>query len=471
MSENTERFSELAHFYPWQIRATEARRTHQYTLTGGARGPGKSHWLRWDGLLQLLEYAQQGIRGVTWTLFCEDYPVLRDRQITKIATEFPRWLGELKESKQSGLGFHLKPEYGGGFLALRNLEDPTKYQSFETGGLGIDELTKNELSTFDILRGSLRWPGIPRPRFTAGTNPGGIGHAWVKGFWLDGVFPQEMADQAGEFAFIRALPTDNPALTQEYWDMLNSIQDENLRRAWRWGDWDVFAGLFFSQWRSVPTGDQLAHVIPTHDVPRDWTLYGSVDYGFNAGKQGEMPFSYGLYGHHPNGHSYLVDELAAAEWGVSKQIEAIKELEGRYEQAVISRQGCPFMFTEQRKGAPTIAEDYAKAGVPVQPSNTDHVNGWARCREWLNVAPDGRPWFMVFDRCKQFIKIITSVVFDERHPEDVDPKCEDHALEQWRHHAMSRPRPPVVPYAPVDPWSAQAIDERIAGTARKQRYR
>ena len=47
-------------------------------------------------------------------------------------------------------GFRLHAQYGGGVLALRNLDDPNKYQDTRFAAIGIDELTKNPERTFHI---------------------------------------------------------------------------------------------------------------------------------------------------------------------------------------------------------------------------------------------------------------------------------------------------------------------------------
>src|SRR3990167_3228258 len=150
------KFSELAHFTPRQTEAVEAIKKFKYVLYGGAKGGGKSYWLRWILLALLLKYARDGFKGVRVALFCEDYPALKDRQITKIAAEFPQWLGVLADSSIEGMSFKLHPKYGSGVLALRNLDDPSKYASSEFADIGIDELTKNEREVFDQLRSIVR---------------------------------------------------------------------------------------------------------------------------------------------------------------------------------------------------------------------------------------------------------------------------------------------------------------------------
>lgn len=227
--------SELAKFTPKQLEATQAADTHRYTLYGGARGGGKSHWLRYYLLRLLLRwYAETGLRGIRVMLACENYPALRDRQIVKIEAEFPAWLGTLY-NPSGAAEFRLHPKYGGGVIALRNLDDPSKYQSTEFAAIGIDEVSKNPERTFHILRGSLRWPGIEDVRVVATTNPE---NNWIRDYWIERKFPTELLKEADEFVFVPALPTDNPYLSQSYWDMLATLPGA-LREAWLDGNWYV----------------------------------------------------------------------------------------------------------------------------------------------------------------------------------------------------------------------------------------
>jgi hypothetical protein len=230
-------FTDLCGFTDKQWEASETADECRYMLFGGSRGPGKSYWLRWYLLRQLLQFGARGIKSVDVMLACEDYPSLVGRQVGKIEKEFPAWLGSVQTTKTKGLGFHLKPAYGGGSILFRNLDDPSRYQSAEFAIIGIDELTKNPVKTFDILRGSLRWPGVERTQFVAATNPAAC---WVRDYWIERKFPAELEPSASEFAFVPALPGDNPHLDQSYWQELNTLSGA-LREAWLHGDW--FAGV------------------------------------------------------------------------------------------------------------------------------------------------------------------------------------------------------------------------------------
>jgi hypothetical protein len=230
----------LSGFRPKQIEASRVADAHRFTLFGGARGPGKSYWLRWYALRQLLNLHRQGIDHVSWGLFCESYPELQDRQTSKIVSEFPARLGEVRDTKSHGLGFHLHEGYGGSVILLRNLDDPAKYKSSEFAGISVDELTLTPKRTFDMLRGSLRWPGVARTQFCAGTNPDGKHSAWVRQLWIERDFTgegfEELLPLRDEFAFVPALPTDNPFLSADYWHDLKT-QPRQVREAWLEGSW------------------------------------------------------------------------------------------------------------------------------------------------------------------------------------------------------------------------------------------
>lgn len=251
-------FSELCSFHPKQWEAAEAVADHKYTLFGGARGPGKSYWLRWMLLRLLLGWAMEGHSNVKVMLSTIDYPMLEDRQISKIDTEFPDWLGTLKDTKENGLGFYLHPSYGSGILALRNLDNPSKYKGSEWAAIAIDEVTENPFRTFNNLRGSLRWPGITRTKFLGGTNPDGRYNHWVRQLWVVRDFTEEferLAPLKDEFVFVRGLPYDNPALTEDYWNDLLT-QPEHIKRAWVDGDWfGGVEGLVYGEFGSENIGE------------------------------------------------------------------------------------------------------------------------------------------------------------------------------------------------------------------------
>ncbi len=236
MSETEEviKFSELANFLPKQKEAQEASKRFKFVLYGGSLGSGKSYWLRWMMVYWLIKMSSKyNLEGIRAGLFCEDYPSLDDRHLSKVKYEFPSWLGTYNTQRHE---FTLAPEYGSGVIAFRNLDDPEKYLSTEFAIEGVDEINRNPFTVFRELRKRLRWPGIKEVKFIAACNP--IGEAWVKNWWVKRLFPPEEKEQY-EFVFVPALPTDNPYLDESYYKSLESLP-ETQRKAFLEGNWDSF---------------------------------------------------------------------------------------------------------------------------------------------------------------------------------------------------------------------------------------
>lgn len=227
-------FSELCGFTDKQWEFAHTADEYMYTLFGGSRGPGKSFGLRWFMVRFVMKAALLGFPNMRVMLGSEDYPSLYERHVSKVHTEFPPWLGRYTAVRNE---YTLASRFGGGTIAFRNLDDPSKYQSAEFGAIGIDEITKNPERTFHILRASLRWPGFDGVRFVAASNPEAN---WVRDYWIEKRLPAELHGHEKQFAFVAALPDDNPHLPQSYWDMLDTLPGA-LRQAWRYGDW--YAGV------------------------------------------------------------------------------------------------------------------------------------------------------------------------------------------------------------------------------------
>lgn len=235
-------FQELSNFFPKQMKALELSEVFDFLLYGGTLGAGKSRWLRWMAAYWLMKwYGETGITGIRAGIFCEDYPALNDRHLAYVKEEFPSWLGKFNEQRHE---FRLAPEYGGGVIAFRNLDDPEKYLSVEFAFEGMDEINRNTFETFNKLRRRLRWPGISRPKFAGGCNP--VGEPWVRDMWIDRIFPDEFRVSVDgkpplkdQFYFLEALPSDNPYLAQSYYDSL-ATQDPTFVKAALEGDWHAY---------------------------------------------------------------------------------------------------------------------------------------------------------------------------------------------------------------------------------------
>ena len=451
---------------PKQREFLKAAKTYRYPLYGGARGSGKSALLRWGALYRLLKWHQQGHRGVRVGLWSEDYPTLKDRQVSKIEREFPRWLGELKDTQTDGLGFHLADEYGGGAILLRNLDDPGKFVGAEFAGIAIEELTRVQKPVWDTLRGSLRWPGIEDTFCWAATNPLGIGLVWVRQLWIEREFPPELQALAPQFHFVRALPTDNPHLTQDYWADLRS-QPAHVQRAWIEGDWYVPIGIMFESLRPE------VHQVPAGPPRAEAQVEIAADWGYEHAAVALWIESYMEAGQprHRVYREYVVHRQTPREWA-----QAVLTLNGAERPSRVLLDSAA--WNRAQDGADSPAEQMAPvfdaARIALMPvakrgtsERTSRVHGWMLLQQYFQVGATG-PALRISDNCPTLWRQLTSLVRGEppQDIEDTAPNQVDDAATALRYWGMMRPFAPTpidrtqeLERAKLDPLSRKASEE------------
>ena len=179
---------------------------------------------------------------------------------------------------------HIIKFFNGSTIELgfcKNLTDVLRYQGIEYDFIAIEEITHWTEDEFDTIISSLRStkPGVIANFFCTG-NPGGRGHAWVKKRWVNREASKDNEKyDLRDYAFIPAKYTDNKVLMDSdpnYIKRLNALP-EKIRRAYRDGDWDLFEGQFFEEFRKD------LHVVPAFQPPPGVKKRViSFDYGYAA---------------------------------------------------------------------------------------------------------------------------------------------------------------------------------------------
>jgi hypothetical protein len=236
-----------------------------------------------------------------------------------------------------------------------------------------------------------------------------------------------------DWAFIPSKLEDNPYLDQQYEKKLLMLPPE-LRRAYRDGDWDIFPGQYLPEFRRV-THVTASHIAYPDSIPR----IEAIDWGF------VKPGAWGSYVPLPDGRVYLEDEYIftrtiASE--VAKEIARRRQDRGGTTRYMV---GDTSMWSPDSQTGESIAETFARMGVPMIQADKDRLNGWQRLRHWLRVAPDGVPWYTISPRCAYTARTLPALVSDPHKPEDVDTDGEDHAADRDRYFFMSRPAPEGMP--------------------------
>jgi hypothetical protein len=393
---------------------------------------GKSYILRWAAFAYVYYlFKKTGIRGIPVGLFSEDYPTLKDRQISRIEREFPKWLGEIKDDTIDGLSFRLKDKYGGGIILLRNLDDPSKYMSTEFAGEFVEELTRDPFQTFIDLRNRLRYPGIDEVKFMGASNPGGIGHGWVKTYFVDKNSGDSEQDR---FFYVHANAYDNKFISQEYIKQLESLPEQQ-RKAYLEGSWDIFAGQYYTEWRdSVHVCKYYfpfkSNVIVagldwgrTDPFSTEFTEIKTVDYD---GKKFFRAITFA--------EVYGVDKMPK-EWG---QIIEDRLKEFNLTLSDISWFRCDNqIFNPGLDKSKSIADQFIdfneKFRTLLKPASKERIGGWENLHNWLSIAPDGLPYWQIASNCTNLIRTLPSLIHDENRREDIDESGEDHAPDAVRY--------------------------------------
>src|SRR5208337_5022132 len=247
----------------------------KYRLFGGAAGPGKTTALLYEGVFQALLNDR-----CDTLLLRRTYPELEASLISQLRRTVPRDLYEsYNEAK------HIITWANGSttrFGYCRDENDVYQYQGAEFLFIGIDELTHFTLKQWQFLTSRNRCP-IPGtfPCMAGATNPGNIGHAWVKALWVDKQPPTgfERPEQYDpqDYDFIRARMEDNPIYANDlnYRKTLEALP-EQLRKAFLDGDWDVFAGQYFDLFEIG------RHTARPEEIGMQswWPRWISIDWGF-----------------------------------------------------------------------------------------------------------------------------------------------------------------------------------------------
>lgn len=403
-----------------------------YVLLGGAAGGSKS-----KGLREIAHATCLLVPNARVLLLRRTFTELQSNHIEDSINEAPTMAAECLPSAK------IVRYPNGSILHFGHCEtaaDAAKYLSSEYDLIIFDELVTFEETQFLLISSRARStkPGV-RPKVLCGTNPGGPQSHWVRRRFLDkNVDVDEFPDyRPEEWVFIPSKLEDNPYLDQQYERKLLMLPPA-LRKAYRDGDWDIFPGQFFPEWRKA------LHV-ERRPIPATATWYRAIDGGF------VNPAAV-LWIAMWEGHAYVRHEWLPVRVINSDQAKGIvaktKDWSiGRVKMTVADTS----LWTPESDTGESAAETFGRYGVPLIQANKDRVNGWARLREWLQLAPDGRPWLQVHPDCPYLARTLPSLVSDGTRPEDVDTDGEDHAADALRYFVQSRPSPERVSVKTIAP--------------------
>jgi len=303
--------------------------------------------------------------------------------------------------------------------------DVLRYQGQEYDVIAIDEATQLSEMQFSVLKACLRGTRPYPRRMYLTCNPGGVGHAWVKRLFIDRIFRE--GEKESDYAFIPARLYDNPILTRadpEYVSSLKSLPTK-LKRAWLYGEWDVFEGQFF------PEFSEREHVVGEGDIPSGLSYFAAADYGLDM-------FALLLLGVDREGNVWCADELCKSGLTLGDAgREASAFLSGRLVRYLVVS---PDMYNRRQDSGLSGIEIFCRGGYlpPIAPADNRRVQGWRAVREYLKEG--ARPYLRISKRCENLISSVPALICDPIRNEDASDSPHEitHSPEALRYALMSR---------------------------------
>ena len=409
---------------------------------GGARGGGKSWALRTKFMLLAFNYP-----GLRLLLLRKTLPELRENHLIPML-QVLNGVAKYKKDERAFIfpnGSRLRLGY------CDSENDIYQYQGQEYDIIGVEECTHFTWAQIQFLttcNRTTRTDIKPRMYFTG--NPGGVGHNWFKRLFVKRRF--ESGEDPDDYIFIPATIDDNDVLMEsnpEYVKSLDALP-EKLRQAHRFGNWDIFDGQFFEEFRDNPEGYQTGkdtHVIEPFEIPREWNIYRSFDFGY------AKPFSCAWWAIDYDGRLYRILELYGCtktpneglKWTPEKIFQEIATIEREHrwlKGKQIFGVADPSIWDDSRGVA--IAETAAKCGVYFDKGDNKRLPGWMQVHYRLSFDENGIPMMYIFNTCQGFIRTIPELTYSTTNPEDLDTTGEDHIADETRYMCMARPVPPTV---------------------------
>jgi len=357
-------------------------------LYGGAAGGGKSELL----LMLPILYGFHEHPGFHGVLFRQTFPQLEESLIPR-SHGFYKHLGATYNDTK-----HFWTFPSGARIRLSYLDtekDAREHDTAEYHYVGFDELTAFIEFVYRYITSRVRSTisGVP-PLIRSASNPGNRGHVWVRTRFVAPA-PEGGARLFDSFTqtyrfFVRARLTDNPFLMKKDPGYLNRLRilPEAEQRAKIDGDWWVFSGQVFNEWRDPFIGaafhgepGNACHVIPDFEPPYWWPRIISADWGYTA----KTWVGWGAVA--PDGRLFLYREYAREktsieEWGADVR---------RISQFELPNLGCATLDPSawgKRGEAKTLEQQITEAtGIRWDPADNDRLGGKLLMHEMLRWKP------------------------------------------------------------------------------------
>lgn len=393
-------------------------------LFGGAAGGGKSYGQIVDALIFAIKYprSKQLILRRTFSEL--------DKSLIRVSLEiYPREIYTFNASSHTGKfknGSIIDFGYCGGE------KDVYQYQSAEYDVIRFDELTHFTEAQYIYLISRVRGANSFPKQIKSSTNPGGVGHSWVKARFIDP--EKEGVSFVGEDGlsriFIPSLLDENKFLKESdpsYKERLLALPEKE-RKALLFGDWNIFEGQYFSEF------SEKKHTVDAFEIPSSWRKYRAIDYGLDRLVCLWIAIS-------PENAVYVYREFAESGLPISAAARGIVERTPKGED-IYATLAPPDLWSRGQESGKSKASIFSEFGVNFTKTSNDREAGWLSVKELLCDTGAG-PRLKIFKNCREIIKCLPALLTDEVRPTDCSTEPHDitHAPDALRAFAIFYSRP------------------------------
>ena len=422
-------------------------------LFGGAAGGGKSYGQVADALLFALKYPKSK-QLILRRTFAE-----LDKSLIRLALAlYPREIFTLNSSSHTGRfknGSLIDFGYCAGEL------DVYQYQSAEYDVIRFDELTHFTESQYIYLISRVRGANDYPKQVKSTTNPGGIGHGWVKARFVDPAPAGEpfIGDDGLRRIFIPSLLSDNKFLEEgdpEYRKRLLALP-ERERRALLYGDWNIFEGQYFTEF------DRARHVIVPFEIPVSWRKYRTIDYGLDRLACLWIAIS-------PDGNAYIYREFCKSNLTISSAAAEIISRTPQNEE-IYATLAPPDLWNRSQESGRSKAILFSEYGLNFTKTGNDRECGWLAVKEML-LGGEGRMSIYFFSTCQEIIRCLPALLVDRLRPTDcaTEPHDITHAPDALRGFALFSARPAEAKAQIKCRWTPDMWEDYEAASQKERKY-
>lgn len=376
--------------------------TADEVLFGGAAGGGKSYAQITDALIYRVKYP-----GSKQLILRRTYPELEKSIIRQSLALYPRSIYKYSSSTHTGT-FTNGSIIDFGYCDSEN--DVYRYQSAEFDVIRFDELTHFTKEMYVYLTSRLRGVnGYPK-QMKSSTNPGGLGHKWVKERFIDiGRENIVHSINGSGRVFIPSLVTDNiflMAKDRSYVKRLENLSEKD-RKALLYGQWDIFEGQYFDEW------SREHHVTKPFVLPPGCSYYAAMDYGLDM-------LAVLFFAVDGAGRTFVYREIYQPNLIISRAAQLIKS---HIAEKLTAFYAPPDLWNRRQDSGRSVADIFASYGIVLTKSSNDRQAGWYRVKEYLKISEDETgeksPRLQIFSNCINLIRTLPALTHDSRNVNDV----------------------------------------------------